>query len=66
MVGHTVILVGFVDCRARGIDAAAARKVLVYSFGKEVVNRLPSKALQGRIEAAVSASLAAVVLDGLP
>ncbi len=52
-------------CRTRGVDAAAAPEILVYSFGKKVVNRLSSKALQGRIAAAVSASLAAVVLDAL-
>lgn len=44
--------------RARGIDEAAARKVLVYSFGKEVVNKLPWEAVRSRIQAAVNSTLA--------
>jgi len=45
--------------RSRGVDAAAARAVLVASFGAEVVAGLPSKELRGRVEAACRASLAA-------
>eukprot|EP00884_Botryococcus_braunii_P009970 jgi/Botrbrau1/18975/Bobra.0100s0012.1 len=46
--------------QARGIDAAAARKTLVYSFGKEVVNKLPWVPVRDRIQAAVNTTLAVV------
>ena len=44
--------------RARGISVAAARQMLVYSFGREVVEYLGDEALMGRVEAAVLATLA--------
>ena len=48
-------------CRARGISAEMARQMLVYSFGREVVQALRDNALQGRVEAAVTATLAGFV-----
>ena len=48
-------------CRARGISAEMARQMLVYSFGREVVQALRDDALQGRVEAAVTATLAGFV-----
>lgn len=48
-------------CRARGVDNATARQVLVYSFGAEVTAELPGADLRGRIQDAVNQSLAAVV-----
>ena len=48
-------------CRARGISADMARQMLVYSFGREVVQALRDDALQGRLEAAVTATLASFV-----
>ena len=45
-------------CRARGISAEVARTMLVYSFGREVVQCLRDDALQARVEAAVRAALA--------
>lgn len=48
-------------CRARGVDNATARQVLVYSFGAEVTAELPGADLRGRIQDAVNRSLAAVV-----
>lgn len=47
--------------RARGVDNATARRVLVYSFGGEVTAELPGADLRGRIQAAVNLTLAAVV-----
>lgn len=47
--------------RARGVDNATARQVLVYSFGAEVTAELPGADLRGRIQDAVNRSLAAVV-----
>jgi hypothetical protein len=38
-----------------------ARQMLVYSFGREVVQALRDNALQGRVEAAVTATLAGFV-----
>jgi len=51
--------------RSRGVDAAAARAVLVASFGAEVVAGLPSKELRGRVEAACRASLAEAGVPGV-
>jgi Fe-S cluster assembly protein SufD len=45
--------------RARGIDAAAAREMLVHSFGAEVVRGLGDEALVARVDAAARAALAA-------
>jgi Fe-S cluster assembly protein SufD len=45
--------------RSRGIDPAAARQMLVYSFGREVVAGLRDEALMARVEAAARATLAA-------
>ncbi|RMZ57359.1 hypothetical protein APUTEX25_004193 [Auxenochlorella protothecoides] len=45
---------------SRGIDATAARRILVDSFGREVVQRLGDAALQGRIDAAVKKALQGV------
>lgn len=45
--------------RARGISAEVARTMLVYSFGREVVQGLRDDALQGRVEAAVRDTLSA-------
>lgn len=44
--------------RSRGISAETARKLLVYSFGREVVQSLRDAQLQARVEAAVQAGLA--------
>ena len=46
-------------CRARGISTEVARQMLVYSFGREVVQGLQDAALQARVEAAVRQTLAA-------
>lgn len=43
--------------QARGIDTATARKMLVYSFGGEVVQSLTDKKLMARVEAEVNKSL---------
>lgn len=43
--------------RARGIDAQSARSILVYAFAREVVDRIPVKALRERISATVLARL---------
>ena len=51
--------------RSRGVDAAAARAVLVASFGAEVVAGLPSKELRARVEAACRASLAEAGVPGV-
>ena len=45
--------------RARGIDAAAARAALVYSFGLEVVSDIPSAQLQARVRDSIRAALEA-------
>lgn len=44
--------------RSRGIDEAAARRVLVYSFGREVVCGLRDAELLKRVETAASTALA--------
>lgn len=49
---------------SRGIDAAEARRALVFSFGSEVVQQLEHKALVARLQAAVSASLGEAALQG--
>lgn len=46
--------------QARGIDTAAARKMLVYSFGGEVIQSLTDKKLMSRVEAEVNKSLDAM------
>ncbi|CAL8463795.1 g3329 [Coccomyxa elongata] len=46
--------------RARGVDAAMARKVLVYSFGAEVTGEFAYPELRARIQAAVDRTLANV------
>lgn len=43
--------------KARGIDTATARQMLVYSFGREVVQGLRDEALLARVEGAVRRSL---------
>jgi Fe-S cluster assembly protein SufD len=43
--------------KARGIDEASARNMLVFSFGQEVVKGINSKQLRGRVEAGIKASL---------
>lgn len=48
---------------ARGVDAATARRVLVDSFGSEVVAGLPGADLRARVAAATAAALAGVRLD---
>lgn len=54
-------------CRARGVDAATARRVLVYSFGAEVTMGFGDQGLRDRVQAAVDATLARVpVLDAQP
>lgn len=45
-------------CRARGISAEVARQLLVYSFGREVVQQLRDESLEARVQAAVRAALA--------
>eukprot|EP00245_Coleochaete_scutata_P010878 TRINITY_DN3931_c0_g1_i1.p1 TRINITY_DN3931_c0_g1~~TRINITY_DN3931_c0_g1_i1.p1 ORF type:complete len:366 (+),score=72.84 TRINITY_DN3931_c0_g1_i1:83-1099(+) len=45
--------------RARGIDEQTARSALVFSFGAEVIDRLPYQGLRLRMEATVKAMLAA-------
>lgn len=47
-----------VKCRARGIDADAARQVLVYSFGAEVMQHLKHKQLIQRVQKVVATTLA--------
>lgn len=44
--------------RARGIDADAARQVLVYSFGAEVTQHLKHKQLIDRVQKVVASTLA--------
>ena len=44
--------------RSRGLDQQTARQMLVYSFGKEVTQKLRYPQLQARIEDAVNAALA--------
>jgi hypothetical protein len=54
-------------CRARGVDSATARKVLVYSFGAEVTVDWPYLQLRDRIQGAVDMALANVpILDSEP
>lgn len=48
--------------RSRGIDAASARKALVFSFGAEVVQRLKYKELTERLQVAISGQLGGVSL----
>ena len=45
---------------ARGVDAATARKVLVYSFGAEVTGNFAFPELRARIQNAVDKTLASV------
>lgn len=44
--------------RARGIDSASARRLLVNSFGSEVTRELQYPQLLARVEAAVKTTLA--------
>ena len=46
--------------RARGVDSATARRVLVYSFGAEVTTEWPYQQLRDRIQSAVDLALANV------
>lgn len=48
--------------RSRGIDADAARRVLVYSFGAEVTQHLQHKQLIDRVQKVVASTLAKVSL----
>jgi Fe-S cluster assembly protein SufD len=43
--------------RSRGIDAATARKALVYSFGAEVVQQLKHKDLMERLQTTIGTQL---------
>ena len=53
--------------RARGVDSATARRVLVYSFGAEVTVQWPYQQLRDRVQAAVDTALANVTtLDSEP
>lgn len=45
-------------CSSRGISKEVARQLLVYSFGREVVQGLREEALQARVEAAMRSTLA--------
>lgn len=45
-------------CRARGINSEAARRMLVYSFGREVVQGLGDEVLEARVHASVQQTLA--------
>lgn len=45
--------------RSRGISSEVARQLLVYSFGREVVQTLRDEVLQARVESAVAAKLSA-------
>ena len=47
--------------RSRGIDQDAARQVLVYSFGREVVQHLRDESLLERVEIATRAALARTI-----
>lgn len=49
--------------RSRGINQAAARRILVYSFGREVVCGLKDDALLDRIEKAATATLKTASVD---
>lgn len=49
--------------QARGIDPASARKMLVYSFGGEVIQNLKDKNLISRVEQKTTATLDHVFLD---
>jgi hypothetical protein len=51
-------------CRSRGIDPPSARQMLVYSFGREVVQGLRDEALIGRVEDAVQRCLASANIFG--
>jgi len=48
--------------RSRGLDQQTARQMLVYSFGKEVTQKLRYAQAQARISAAVTAALASTQL----
>lgn len=50
--------------RARGIDAATARAALVYSFGLDVVQEMPSKDLQERVRGLIRSALDAASAEG--
>ena len=49
-------------CRSRGLDQQTARQMLVYSFGKEVTQKLRYAQAQARVAAAVTAALASTQL----
>ena len=49
-------------CRSRGLDQQTARQMLVYSFGKEVTQKLRYAQAQARVAATVTALLAATQL----
>ncbi len=50
----------YVECRARGISAEAARQALVFSFGAEVVQHMKYPALVSRVQADVASTLRTV------
>lgn len=52
--------------RARGLDAGAARALLVRGFVGEVLEGVPGEALRGRLLARVLAKLAGAGVDGEP
>lgn len=49
--------------RTRGVDLQTARNALIFSFGADVTNRLPSEPVRKRVESHVRGLLAA---EGLP
>lgn len=53
---HSRVLVFL--CRARGIDDATARQVLVYSFGSEVTKQFKHELLLKRIQETINSTLA--------
>lgn len=55
-----VVRMGKFVCRARGVDDATARQVLVYSFGSEVTQHLKHNLLLERIQQRINQTLAGV------
>ncbi|KDD72272.1 hypothetical protein H632_c3596p1, partial [Helicosporidium sp. ATCC 50920] len=48
---------------SRGIDAAVARKMLVFSFGAEVLARMGDGVLRRRVDTALRQALSRAVAD---
>ena len=59
------VLMHMLVCRSRGLDQEMARQMLVYSFGKEVTQKLRFPELQNRIQDAVNQALASAPVASL-